>query len=235
MNKIINNKKSLFFALIALLLFSSSTSSFQAEDKNQTENQPESDTSLVQVIRELIGLPKRVAAGGSRSNMNKSVCLITPVITEMGDHPTAIALVPEPTIVTSKKLNEIVIRRAEGNQEILYRKRASSTKAVNNILEWPIKPIQAKEKFIIELRPLQASASEKAKIILIGADKKTLYKNKKLTREITLTQLQKSQQNKHDLLIQILFDDHETQREQINRARLHILNNSCESETLSPD
>ena len=62
MNKIIVNKKSLFFALIALTLFSSSTSSMHAEDKDQKENQPASDTSLVQVIRELIGLPKRVAA-----------------------------------------------------------------------------------------------------------------------------------------------------------------------------
>lgn len=184
MNKIINNKKRLFFALIALTLVSSNTSSLQAEEKNQKENQPASDTSLVQVIRELIGLPKRVAAGGSRSNMNRSVCLITPVITEIGDYPTAIALVPEPTIVTSKKLNEIVIRRAEGNQEILYRKRASSTKAVNNILEWPLKPIKENEKFIIELRALKSSGSDKAKIILKATDAETLNKNQILIQNM---------------------------------------------------
>jgi hypothetical protein len=229
MNKIIVNKKSLFFALIALTLFSSSTSSMHAEDKDQKENQPASDTSLVQVIRELIGLPKRVAAGGSRSNMNKSVCLITPVITKMGDYPTAIAVVPEPTIVTSKKLNEIVIRRVEGNREILYRKRASSTKAVNNILEWPLKPIQENEKFMIELRALKSSGSDKAKIILKATDAETLNKNQILIQNMKnadsqemYTLLQK-QEGSFPLKMNLLFNSNVP----LKSMRDQVIKNSC--------
>jgi hypothetical protein len=229
MNKIINNKKKLFFALIALALFSSSTSSMHAEDKDQKENQPASDTSLVQVIRELIGLPKRVAAGGSRSNMNMSVCLITPVITEMGDYPTAIAVVPEPTIVTSEKLNEIVIRRADRSQEILYRKRSSSTKAVNNILEWPLKPIQENEKFILELRALKSSGSDKAKIIIKGTDAETLNKNQILIQNMRTgdsremhTLLQK-EEGSFPLKINLLFNSNV----QLKSIRDQVIKNSC--------
>ena len=71
-----------------------------------------SQTSLIQFIRQMIGIDRDIAAGGSRGSESQSICLITPrtEINSDGEYIAA-ALVPMPTLLTAEPLNELRIYR----------------------------------------------------------------------------------------------------------------------------
>ena len=123
--------------------------------------------TLLQRIRQLIGLNRPIAAGGSRSSSALTVCVITPR-TEFDAKGQARALVPlpKPTILAAGPLNEVRIDRGE---QVAWSQRASSTAAIEGPIPWPIGAIQPGERLTLLLRPRGASGGDFARIQLTGA------------------------------------------------------------------
>jgi len=123
--------------------------------------------TLLQRIRQLIGLNRALSAGGSRSSTALSICLIQPTA-ELDDNGEARALVPisRPTILTAGPLNEV---RLERGGQVVWRQRASSTAAIEGPIPWPLEPIQPGEALTLLLRPRGASGGDFARIQLVGA------------------------------------------------------------------
>lgn len=128
--------------------------------------QPLSPT-LLQRIRQLIGLNRSIAAGGSRSLSPLRVCVITPR-SELDDSGQATAQVPlpRPTILTAGPLNEVRIDR---DGQPIWSRRASSAAAIEGPIRWPVEPIRPGERLTLLLRPRGASGGDFARVELRGA------------------------------------------------------------------
>jgi len=131
--------------------------------------------SLLQRIRQLIGLNRPIAAGGSRSSGGLYVCVITPrtEVDPQGQARAAVAL-PRPTILAAGPLNEVRIDR--GGQ-VAWRKLASSTAAIEGPIDWPLDPVQPGESLTLLLRPRGASGADFARIELRGLPEPQLRVN----------------------------------------------------------
>lgn len=144
-------------------------------DLAKQEQQPEKEKiTLVQAIRRILGLSRRVAVGGSRSSDKNSICLITPELTELDEQVLARVTVPSPLIVTAGPLNELSVLR-EGR--VIYRKLASSTEAIETPFPWPLPPLQGGERLTLKLRPKGAAGGTAAKIPLVVASANELQRN----------------------------------------------------------
>ena len=128
--------------------------------------------SLLQRIRDLLGIAKPLAAGGSRGSVpssgnrgnGASICLLSPWIYG-SEGPVAIAD-SHPKIHTTGSLNEV---RIERNGETEWRTLASSSQPIHTPLDWPTKAIKPGDQITLILRGRQASASDLIRIKLIGA------------------------------------------------------------------
>ena len=141
-----------------------------------------SQKTLVQLIRELIGIDRDIAAGGSRSPDDPSICLISPR-TEVNSEGevSAVVPVPMPTLLTAGPLSEVRIYR-EGLA--VWRKVASTTTAIEGPLYWPVEPVKPNERLTVWLRPRGASGGDFAKITLIGDSQASMNVNQRLLAEI---------------------------------------------------
>ena len=138
--------------------------------------------TLLQRIRELIGLNRRVAAGGSRSSAALSVCVITPrTAIDAKGQAQALVPLPRPTLLAAGPLNEVRIDR--GGQPV-WRKRASSTQAIEGPISWPIAPIQPGEQLTLLLRPRGASGGDFARIQLTGASAAEMRSHQALVQQL---------------------------------------------------
>ena len=125
-----------------------------------------SQKTLVQLIRELIGIDRDIAAGGSRSPDDPSICLISPRAEVNSEGKvSAVVPVPMPTLLTAGPLSEVRIYR-EGLA--VWREVASTTTTIEGPLYWPVEPIKPNERLTVWLRPRGASGGDFAKITLIG-------------------------------------------------------------------
>ena len=145
------------------------------------ESQPVKPT-LLQRIRQLIGLNRPIAAGGSRSSAALAVCVITPH-TELDTKGLARALVPfpRPTILAAGPLNEVRIDR---DGQPIWRQRASSTTAIEGPIGWPVDPIRPGEQLTLLLRPRGASGGDFARIELTGASASEMEANQALVTRL---------------------------------------------------
>lgn len=143
---------------------------------------PAAKPSLLQRIRQLIGLNRPIAAGGSRSSVALAVCVITPR-TELDTKGQARALVPlpRPTILAAGPLNEVRIDR---DGQPIWRQRASSTAAIEGPIGWPVDPIQPGEQLTLLLRPRGASGGDFARIELTGASAGEMEANQALVTRL---------------------------------------------------
>ena len=141
-----------------------------------------SQTSLIQFIRQMIGIDRDIAAGGSRGSDSQSICLITPrtEINSDGEYIAA-ASVPMPTLLTAEPLNELRIYR-QGLK--VWHKVASSTAAIEGPINWPIEPVKPEEELMLWLRPRGASGGDFVKITLLGDSKASMNANQKVLAEI---------------------------------------------------
>lgn len=138
--------------------------------------------TLLQRIRQLIGLNRPIAAGGSRSASALSVCLITPhSVLDAKGQALALLPLPRPTVLAFGPLNEVRIDR--GGQ-LAWRQRASSTQAIEGPIIWPIDPIQPGEKLSLLIRPRGASGGDFARIKLVGASAVEMEANKTLVEQL---------------------------------------------------
>ena len=141
-----------------------------------------SQKTLVQLIRELIGIDRDIAAGGSRSPDDPSICLISPRAEVNSEGKvSAVVPVPMPTLLTAGPLSEVRIYR-EGLA--VWREVASTTTAIEGPLYWPVEPVKPNERLTVWLRPRGASGGDFAKITLIGDSQASMNVNQRLLAEI---------------------------------------------------
>lgn len=132
---------------------------------------PSSDArrpTLLQRLREWIGLNPRQAVGGSRGESATTVCLITPRLEASASASPPIALVslPSPTLLAAGELNEV---RLEENGRLLWQQRASSTTPISGQIPWPIAPLSPGQEVLLRLRPRGAAGADFATITLRAA------------------------------------------------------------------
>lgn len=163
--------------VVVLSLQPSLTRAEQAEAQQQP--QEEERITLVQTVRRLLGLSRRVAVGGSRSGGAGSICLITPELTQVDGQVQARVTVPSPVIVTAGPLNELSVLR---DGRVIYRKLASSSKAIVTPFSWPLPPLQGGEQLTLKLRPRGAAGGSAARIPLMVASADVLRRNEALLR-----------------------------------------------------
>ncbi|MEB3321139.1 MAG: hypothetical protein VKI63_09405, partial [Cyanobium sp.] len=97
-----------------------------------------------------------------------SICLISPPLTQTSHAlPEATSALRRPTLLTAEALNEL---RIERDGQILWRQRATSTKALEGPILWPLDPLQPGERLTLWLRPRGSSGGDFAKVALIPAD-----------------------------------------------------------------
>jgi hypothetical protein len=125
--------------------------------------------TLIQKIRSFLGINPPVAAGGSRSNNNQLVCLLSP-------WPTAEVGVSKPVLQTSAPLTEI---RIEKDKQIVWQRRASTEKAIVGAIPWPLLPLNPGEEFTLKLRPEGSAGGDFAIYLLRVADQATLDANQR--------------------------------------------------------
>ena len=121
--------------------------------------------TLLQRLRELIGLNPRQAVGGSRGASAKSVCLISPRLeaSPEASRPTAVVALPSPTLLAAGELNEV---RLEQGGRLLWQQRASSTTPISGPIAWPLPPLSPGQELLLRLRPRGASGGDFAEIKL---------------------------------------------------------------------
>jgi hypothetical protein len=140
-------------------------------------------SSVIQKLRAFLGVNPPVAVGGSRSGGGQSICLLSPwpgAIRSDGSVPVAV-VVSRPALLAAGPLNEV---RIEQNNRILWQERASSTKAIEGPINWPIRPLQPGEEITLKLRPRGASGGDFATFLLRVADADVLAENDRQVQAI---------------------------------------------------
>jgi hypothetical protein len=188
--------------------------------------------TLLQRIRQLIGLNRPIAAGGSRSSAALQVCVITPR-TELDAKGQARAVVPlpRPTILAAGPLNEVRIDR--GGQPV-WRQRASSTQAIEGPISWPIEPIQPGEQLTLLLRPRGASGGDFARIQLLGASASEMSRHEALVKQLGsdakawLTAVDNAlDRNQVPLAWALLFAPQDPRSAELDGLRREVLQRGC--------
>lgn len=112
--------------------------------------------SLMQRLRELLGVQRPLAVAGSRSpGLQQGLCVVSPWPATSGQaKPTAVTPSGSPPIATSSDLAELQIHR---DGVLAHRLRASSTQPIRTPLAWPISPISPGSSVELVLRPMGSS------------------------------------------------------------------------------
>ena len=161
--------------LITTLLSSSLLLSTAAVAQQQAPIPP----TLLQRIRQLLGLVQPVAAGGSRGD-SKQLCLISPYVTST--QQGAVTPTATPTLRVRQPLNEV---RIEKDGRTIWRKVASSSQAINGLISWPLAPMQPGERLELVLRARGASGADLARVPLQAASAEVLAQTRAVLDEIT--------------------------------------------------
>ena len=190
--------------------------------------------TLLQRIRQLIGLNRPLSAGGSRSSTALSVCLIQPSA-EVDANGETRALVPisRPTILTTGPLNEV---RLERGGQVVWRQRASSTAAIEGPIRWPLEPIQPQETLTLLLRPRGASGGDVVRVVLSGASAAEMQANDEHIRQLdrdpqawlaAIAQALDHQQQ--PLASALLFSPQAPKSLELERLRQQVMHGGCGS------
>lgn len=141
--------------------------------------------TLVQRLRELLGIAPALAVGGSRSADAGTVCLLAPLITraQRGTDgvPTATLRLPAPTLLAAGPLNEV---RLEKGDTMLWRERASLTQSIEGPLTWPLAPLRGGESLLLKLRPRGAAGGDFSSVRLQAAGAEELNNAAELVRAL---------------------------------------------------
>jgi hypothetical protein len=126
--------------------------------------------SVIQKLRDFLGLNPPVAVGGSRSGSELAVCLLSP----WPGQPIGLTT---PVLQAAGPLNEI---RIEQGDQLLWERRASSTQAIEGPIPWPIQPLKAGAELTLKIRPRGASGGDFAVFHFRVADAAALESNAQL-------------------------------------------------------
>jgi len=139
--------------------------------------------SVIQKLRAFLGVNPPVAVGGSRSGGEQRVCLLSPWPSSerKGEAVPVTVVVTRPVILATGQLNELRLEKAE---RILWQVRASSAKAIEGPIEWPIQALKPGEAVTLKVRPRGASGGDFATFMLRAADADVLAANDRLIQEL---------------------------------------------------
>ncbi len=144
----------------------------QAQSNNATLVPP--PRSVIQKLRDFLGINPPVAVGGTRSGNALKVCLVSP----WPGQPVGIT---SPVLFALGPLNEL---RLEQGDQILWQLRASSTQAIEGPVAWPIRPLKPGEVMTLKVRPRGASGGDFAVYTLRTADVEVLKSNRLLLNKL---------------------------------------------------
>lgn len=130
--------------------------------------------SVIQKLRDFLGLNPPVAVGGSRSGSELAVCLLSP----WPGQPIGLTT---PVLQAAGPLNEIRIQQGE---QLLWERRASSTQAIEGPIPWPIQPLKAGAELTLKIRPRGASGGDFAVFHFRVADAAALESNAQLANAL---------------------------------------------------
>jgi hypothetical protein len=156
---------------LAVLLALSAGHGVAAEQPTQKQTPPpqQPSLSLIQKLRAFLGVNPPIAIGGSRGSDAQSVCLLSP-------WPGQPVGVTTPVLQAAGPLNEL---RLEQGDQLLWQQRASSTKAIEGPVAWPIQPLKPGDVITLKVRPRGASGGDFASFTLRVADAATLQANQR--------------------------------------------------------
>lgn len=119
--------------------------------------------SLMQRLRELLGVQRPLAVAGSRSpGLQQGLCVVSPWPAATGQaKPGAVTPSGAPPIATSADLAELQIHR---DGVLAHRLRASSTQPIRTPLAWPISPISPGGSVELVLRPMGSSDAVRIRV-----------------------------------------------------------------------
>lgn len=154
-------------ALLLSLLLVATSSTVKAEDEPQQPPPSSTAQGVLQKMRQLLGLTRPLAAGGSRGAAERSICLLVPVVSTAADGSLqGVALLAEPTLVSATPLNEVRITR---NGVILWQQLATLDTPIEGPIAWPIDPLRAGERLTLELRPRGSAGGDRVVLPLQAA------------------------------------------------------------------
>ena len=134
--------------------------------------------TLLQRIRQYLGLVQPVAAGGSRGNI-KQLCVISPFVASQQE--SAITPTATPTIRVLQPLNEV---RIEKHGITVWRKVASSSQPIKGLIPWPLAPLEPEDQLQLVFRPRGASGGDAARIQLQASSVVVLDQTRALLKAI---------------------------------------------------
>jgi len=185
--------------------------------------------TLLQRIRQLLGLVQPVAAGGSRGfPPPPTVCLVSPVVNQKNKE--AIVTISSPVILTTKPLNEL---RIEQNENVLWEKKGSSTEPLKQRTSWPLRPIKPGEVFDLSIRPQGASGGDFARFQLRGAEAEVMQKNQDILEKLQnqpgqwSDALEAAIKNGDQTMVIALLVDQRRSSDLIKKAQDFITNTAC--------
>ena len=163
----------------------------------------------------------------SEVNLRK-ICMITPIpIKEKNTDQIANISIDKPLIFALDPLNKLTITR-NGNK--LWGLSGKSEKRIKGPIPWPIEPIEAGEKLLLNITPGGFSYNEKATIILQANPEDSLQKldnvinslgNKKSRWIKTINENLETDTN---LALTLLFSDKAPKSRWLEKARSVVLN-----------
>ena len=164
-------------------------STAKSNQTKQLQLPEEEKITLVQAIRRILGLSRRVAVGGGRSRNADWICLISPELEELDGQLQARVNVSSPVILTAEPLNELSILK---DGRFIYQKLATSAEAIETPFPWPLPPLRGGERLTLKLRPRGAAGGNSAQIPLLVASAGELQQNNH-----TLNRLRHSQESEN--------------------------------------
>lgn len=188
--------------------------------------------SILQRLRQLLGLGRPTAVGGSRSDAGEAVCVLTPwVTTGLGQGDVAKTPLAKPTILAIDPLNEV---RIEAEGQMLWQRLASSRSAIEGPIPWPLAAIQPGQTVLIRLRPRGANGGDFATLQLRGAPAAEMASATSLLQSLgpeesqwmTAIEQQLSQGNRA-LAWELLFAPQAPARGAIGKLRDQIVRQGC--------
>ena len=164
----------------------------------------------------------------SGSKYNKEVCLLSPEISFDGSKNIANSSFDRPLIFPTKQVKKIIISK---DGKIIWSKESKDNRKLEGPIQWPIKPLEPDEEYLISINSNEASSEEYLQINLKANPEKSF---KKLTKEIEKIGISESSWIKNinnklkkdqDMALALLFSDKTPNSKVIEKAKSSAINN----------
>ncbi len=142
------------------------------------------DPTLVQRLRELLNVTPPSAVGGGRNSKATSICLISPRPSAQAQGSLIANVIrATPTIMFAGSLNAIRLQRDRGVRTI-WIQQASSIKAIEGPIDWPLEPLTPGDVVTLKLRPRGASGGESISIELRAGSTNDFQRTERLIKQL---------------------------------------------------